>query len=106
MSDMHVHDDPQYRRLPAHMRESAKLWVEQGQPSPLTMGSFFHAALLHDLMQMVAHADYENRNALLDWALWLHNDAPGPCHGSEEALTRWHEEGGVKGYAKWSESNE
>lgn len=93
-----LHDDPQYRRLPAHMRETAKLWVEDGLPSPIMMGSFFRAALLHDFMQMVAHGDYENRNALLEWALWLHNDCPGGCHGSEEILQRWHEVGGFKGF--------
>jgi hypothetical protein len=61
------------------------------------MGSFLRAVLLHDLMGAVRHGDEVNRAALLDWATHLHNEVPGPCHGSREALTAWYARGGELG---------
>lgn len=84
-------------RIPASMHSSVMMWIEHGQPHPRLMGSFMRAVLLHDLLDAFAFADAENSDAMRGWALFLYNDAPSPCHGSEEALSRWHETGGLRG---------
>lgn len=85
-------------RVPEHMRHTARLWVERGQPHPRLLGSFFRAVLLHDLVQSFAHADEDNATAMRSWAMWLYNDAPAPSHGSDDALEKWHQIGGLDGY--------
>lgn len=89
--------DHKYERLPEHMRDSARMWVERGQPHPRLLGSFMRAALLHDFMAFFACADDVNAAAARDWAMWLYNEAPSQCHGSEEALENWHACGGFEG---------
>jgi len=52
-------------------------------------GSFFMAVVSNDLVQSMARADIENRNAIHGWAGLLYNDFPGSAHGSAEKVKRW-----------------
>src|SRR5690606_30684222 len=84
-------------RIPEHMRRSLTDWVERGVPHPARMGSFFRAVLTNDLKRAVMCADDRNRAALIDWAIYLHNEVPALAHGSEERLLEWHRRGGLLG---------
>ena len=82
-----------YDRLPAHMQDTARLYVEKGIPG----GSFFTAVVSNDLMRAFARADETNADAMRDWVMWLYNDAPGGCYGSPERVRAWMEAGGLEG---------
>lgn len=90
-------------KIPAdYMQTSIDNWVNYGCPAPSEMGSFLRAILQHDLMAAAMFADDHNRARLADWAFYLHNEVPGPCHGSAEVLEAWHATGGVFGKAEAS----
>lgn len=74
-----------YERLPAHMRDSARNYVEHGTPP----GGFLTAVLSNDMRGAFVRADAENRAAMGDWAAWLHNDAPIGCWGSQAKVAAW-----------------
>jgi hypothetical protein len=84
--------------IPApHLQPAIDAWVNHGFPAPTEMGSFLRAVLQHDLMGAARHADVHNRTRLADWAFYLHNELPSPCHGSAEVLEAWHAHGGLFG---------
>jgi hypothetical protein len=76
--------------LPEHMREAVAWWIGQGEPHPSQLGGFLRAVLTNDLMGAFAHADFENRHAMYQWSVFLWNDAPSGCHGSEDNLLAWY----------------
>ncbi len=82
-----------YDRLPEHMRGSTREYIERGR----RVGHFLTAVLSNDLMEAFSRADDTNRNAMIDWVQFLYNDAPGPCHGSPEAVKNWMDRGGLVG---------
>ena len=82
-----------YDRLPKHMQEGAKLYVEHGKLS----GSFLTAILENDFVSAACNADHINLMFLHNWASWLLNDAPMTCWGSREAVTAWCDAGGLEG---------
>lgn len=82
-----------YHRLPAHMQNTARLYVERGIPG----GSFFTAVVSNDLLGAFARADDVNASAMRDWAMWLYNDAPCGCSGSPGAVADWVKCGGIRG---------
>lgn len=82
-----------YSKLPAHMQDTARLYVEKGIPG----GSFFTAVVSNDLMGAFGRADDTNAAAMQDWCRWLYNDAPGGCHGSPEHVREWVKAGGLEG---------
>jgi hypothetical protein len=84
-----------YSKLPPHMQNTARLYVEKGIPG----GSFFTAVVSNDLMQAFSRADDTNTAAMRDWVMWLYNDAPCWCHGSPERVREWIERGGLAGGA-------
>jgi len=84
-----------YSKLPAHMQDTARLYVEKGIPG----GSFFTAVVSNDLMRAFARADETNADAMRDWVMWLYNDAPCWCHGSPERVREWISRGGLAGGA-------
>lgn len=82
-----------YNKLPAHMQEAARLYVERGiQP-----GSFLRAVLENNLTESFGQADDENRLFMFEWARWLYNDAPGGCWGSKDVVAEWINRRGLKG---------
>ncbi len=82
-----------YDRIPEHMRSGAQLYIEQG----IKPGSFLTAVLENDLKHAVAQADTINRNAIIQWAMWLVNDIPGNAQGSPELVREWIKLGGLVG---------
>lgn len=85
--------------IPEHMIDSMTNWIEYGLPRPADMGAFMKAVLTNDLKRAAFHADEKNRAALVDWAVFLHNEVPSEAQGTIEALDRWHKRGGMRGRA-------
>lgn len=82
-----------YNRLPAHMQDTARRYVEAGIPG----GSFFNAVVGNDLVGAFARADDANSAAMRDWVMWLRNDAPVGCYGSPEHVRDWISARGLSG---------
>lgn len=82
-----------YGKLPFHMQDTARRYVEQGIPG----GSFFTAVVSNDLMGAFAKADDCNVEAMRDWCTWLYNDAPSGCYGSPQKVAEWISGGGLSG---------
>lgn len=74
-----------YGRLPEHMREGARMYVEHGGHP----GHFLRAVVENDLVGAFAAADEKNFAHMADWARWLYNEAPRACWGSREAVRAW-----------------
>lgn len=85
-----------YHRLPEHMQDTARLYVEKGIPG----GSFFTAVVSNDLLGAFAKADDINSACMLDWIMWLYNDAPRGCYGSPEIVRDWINSGGLNGQSE------
>lgn len=83
-----------YTRLPPHMQDTARLYVERGIPG----GSFFTAVVCNDLIGAFSRADDDNTAAMRDWVMWLHNEAPVGCYGSPEMVAAWTKQGGLAGW--------
>ena len=75
----------QYERLPEHMQEAARLYIEEGEMP----GSFLVAVLTNNLVEAFGKADEVNRSCLWDWCLWLYNEAPEHAWGSAEKVLAW-----------------
>lgn len=52
-------------------------------------GGFLRACLENDLTGAVLRADEESLEALPRIVRWLHDEAPGNCWGSAEAVAKW-----------------
>ena len=74
-----------YSRLPAHMREGMRLYVEEG----IAPGGFAVPVLSDSLVGAYSRADDVNTQRMLDWAYWLYNEAPSGCWGSPEIVSAW-----------------
>ncbi len=84
---------PRYDRLPAHMQDGARRYVEHG----IKPGSFMTAVLSNDFIGAWQRADDVNTAAMHSWAMWLHNDAPRGCYGSPEHVKDWIAHRGLSG---------
>lgn len=82
-----------YSKLPAHMRDTARLYVEKGIPGR----SFFTALVSNDLVGAFNRADEANTAAMRDWAVWLRWEAPGACWGNQDRVRAWVALGGEAG---------
>lgn len=85
-----------YDKLPEHMREGARLYIEEG----IDPGSFMVAALANQLVEAFARADETNAAYMRDWASWLYMDCPRVARGSIEKVEAWIHSGGIKGQSK------
>lgn len=83
------------RRLPEHMREGARKYVEQGIPP----GGFLTAVLRNSLYLAFATADETNRARMADYAAFLET-LPINCWGSRERVDAWIKQGGLEGLRK------
>lgn len=90
--------DIDYSRLPVHMQDSFRLYIEKGIPG----GSFMTAVLSNDLKGAFGRADDINRARMFDTVAFLVNEAPIGCHGSPEHVKDWIESGGLQGILKES----
>ena len=82
-----------YSRLPTHMQDGMRLYIERGIPP----GSFHRAVLSNDLMGAFKRADDVNTAAMVDYARFLYNEAPGGCFGSPDHVKDWLAQGGLSG---------
>ena len=85
--------DINYTRIPGHMRDTARLYIERG----IGGGGFFTALVSNDLMNAFRKADDENTAAMRNWVGFLYNEAPAACYGSPERVRDWIEAGGLEG---------
>ena len=83
MTTRYPHVD--YSRLPGHMQDGARDYVEHGYEP----GGFLLAVLCNDLTGAFGHADTENAAALGEWARWLWMEAPSQCWGSRAKVAAW-----------------
>ena len=84
-----------YEKLPEHMREGMKLYVEEG----IATGSFMNAVLENDLVHSFAYADEDNLASMFEWAGFLHWELPTPAWGSKAKVNAWKKAGGIKANA-------
>lgn len=74
-----------WNRIPAHMQESLRAYIEEARP----VGHFLAAVLNNNLKEAVNRADEENLRAIPDYIKWLYNYAPSACWGYDDATMRW-----------------
>jgi hypothetical protein len=82
-----------YDKLPVHMREAIRGYIEDGGH----IGGFLTALLSNDLVKTYGKADSGNREAIPIWIDFLYWEAPSPCWGSVEKVTKWQKSGGLNG---------
>ena len=82
-----------YDRIPEHMRDAAKLYIENG----IRPGSFLTAVICNDLFGAFGCADDINAAAMRDWVMFFYNDAPSRCWGSTAKFEAWAAHGGLSG---------
>lgn len=88
--------DIDYTRLPEHMRDGFRRYIDRGIPG----GSFMDAVLSNDLMGAFGRADEVNRARMFDTLVFLRNEAPAGCHGSRDRVRDWIKAGGLAGIAE------
>jgi len=86
-------DNPKWREVPEHLKESIDRYVKLGVPT----GGFLRCCLANDLKGAVTTADQKNIHLIQAIVMWLVLKIPYNCHGSEEIVSKWIEEGGLKG---------
>jgi len=79
-------------RVPEHMRESLKAYIDEGQPP----GSFLRAVLENKLLESFQRADDINRFSMQAWASALYR-MPWRAWGSPEKVNAWITHGGLFG---------
>lgn len=82
--------------IPARMYQGIIDYIVTGTPT----GSFLAAIFQNDLVNAIGKADAENSALLREYALFLYNEAPMPCWGSDEEYHRWIDKGGLMKYKK------
>jgi hypothetical protein len=82
-----------YSRLPGHMRDGWRRYIERGIPG----GSFLMAVVSNDLMGAMRNADEVNIEMIFQTCSFLHNEAPCGCFGSPERAEEWIADGGLSG---------
>jgi hypothetical protein len=55
----------------------------------VSAGSFMMALLSNDLKGAFSRADLVNSMRMRDWVMFLYNEAPLECWGSEDRVTQW-----------------
>lgn len=61
-------------------------------------GHFLIAVFSNDLIGAFEHADGGNERVMKDYAIFVYNHIPSDCWGSNDAIQKWHEFGGMSGY--------
>lgn len=80
--------EPEYKRLPSHMQEGMKLYLDQG----VIPGSFLRLILENDFVHAAGQADYINKHKLFDYAAFLYLECPSAAWGSPAKVKAWSEE--------------
>ncbi|MHA2136002.1 MAG: hypothetical protein ACW99J_19250 [Candidatus Thorarchaeota archaeon] len=84
------HDDlydlpTDYAAIPNRTLRAIRQYVESRRP----VGDFVTAVLENNLAGALFQADTENREALDQIVLLVHNRIPSYCHGSKKAVQEW-----------------
>lgn len=66
-----------YDILPERVRDSARLWIEDG----IRPGNFMEAAFRDNFCETAARADWINQRKLYDIATFMYLEAPRACRG-------------------------
>ena len=75
-----------YDKVPnERMKSDVRRHVETGT----VHSDFLYAVLTNDLVDSFALADLENRKKLNDWRIFIYNELPANCWGSEEKVDNW-----------------
>jgi hypothetical protein len=82
-----------YDRLPAHIRDGVRDYIERGH----LPGDFLRAVIANNLSQSFGYADEINRARLFEILSFFHNEAPGQCWGTPALMAAWHSGGGLIG---------
>jgi hypothetical protein len=94
MSDPHKPETWDWRRVPERMRGGFERYFRHG----IIPGSFLTSLLEGDPWhRVIGLADEDNRGRLMDYAVFLHSNAPSKAWGSREAVSAWAERGGLEG---------
>lgn len=88
-----------YDLLPLHMRDGARLYIEQG----IEPGGFMYAVLINDFKGVMTRSDNVNKNSLQEWVEWLLFQCPATAQGSRQAVDNWIETGGLNGSTNYLE---
>jgi hypothetical protein len=89
-----------YTMLPEHMREGARLYVEEG----LDPGGFLRAVLENNLTESFARADGIDLAHIADWVEWLYWQIPAPAWRCSDNISargnveKWMKHQGMKGW--------
>lgn len=79
------------RGIPDYMHDGLALYILHGY----IPGDFLTALLSNDFFKAARHADTNNFQALQAYLMFLYNDAPSGCFGSEENVVAWHDQHGL-----------
>ena len=74
-----------YSRLPEHMREGTRAYIEEGR----LPGDFLQAVICNNLADAVGRADHINKHLLPEWVLFFYNEVPRGCWGSKDKMRQW-----------------
>lgn len=85
-----------YSKLPEHIQEGAKLYIERG----ILPGSFLTACFENNFTEVMRCADHINIKRLEDIASWLYWDCPALARGNPQKVAWWMEQGGLFGIEK------
>lgn len=96
--DKQTAQSPCYHRLPPHMMEDARQYVEEGTLNC----DFLRSVLENNLSGAYGNADDMNIREMFNWAMWLHNDIPALCWGTPDQVKAWCVTKGLNGLRKAS----
>jgi len=71
-----------YSKIPAHMREGTRLYIEEG----IEPGGFLTAVLANDLTGAVGRADETNKRYIQQWAEFMMCEMPGNLWGNYDVV--------------------
>lgn len=74
-----------YIKLPTNLRGAMRRYIEKGE----IPGRFLTAVIQNNLHGAVFRADTKNTKLLKSIVLWIYNEAPAPCWGSDVAMLNW-----------------
>jgi len=85
--------DIDYSRLPEHIREGMRRYIEEGCPP----GRFLQHVIKNKLVDSFGLADPTNKVRMHDICSFMYNQAPLPCWGNATRYNEWIKKGGLKG---------
>lgn len=71
--------------MPNYTKSAIDRYVENGCP----IGDFLWGVLTNDLYSAVGHADSNNRLALAEIVMYVHNYLPSCCYGTSDKVKSW-----------------